>query len=224
VPSLRLTGVNLSFGPESIAVRALREVSAEFRHGEMTLLTGPSGSGKTSLLACIGCMLKPDAGAIEILGREVVRAPEPARIEIRRRQLGYVFQAFRLFGALTALENVELPLELNGVPAERRRARARELLEEMGLQRRMQARPAELSGGEKQRVAIARAIAHEPEIILADEPTAALDSKTAKVVAEILHGIAERHRKTVVVVTHDAKLEPYAHRVMRMEDGALANA
>jgi putative ABC transport system ATP-binding protein len=184
---------------------------------------GPSGSGKTTLLSVLGCLLKPDDGAVFVNGRDVTMATEEERTAIRRDQLGFVFQAFRLFESLTALENVALPLEIAGQNGEQSRAKAEQFLDLLEMVNKKHLKPAELSGGEKQRVAIARALMRDPKILLADEPTASLDTKAGMLIAGILQGIAREQHRTVVVVSHDERLRAFATNVVWLRDGRVEN-
>lgn len=210
-----------SYGEGKTAVHALRGVTLEVRGGEVLLLMGPSGSGKTTLLSVIGCILQATSGSVRIEGRETVGLPESALPEFRLRHFGFVFQGFNLFPALTARENVELALHLRGERGSAARRQAAALLDQMGLAAQMNSLPADLSGGEKQRVAIARAVAGEPRILLADEPTAALDFESGQTVLEILRALARAHGRAVVVVTHDQRVLRYGDRIVRIEDGRI---
>jgi putative ABC transport system ATP-binding protein len=202
-------------------LRALSDVDLEIRSGQLTLLMGPSGSGKTTLLSILGCILRASSGNLELLGEEVTALPESALPRLRRDRIGFVFQGFNLFPALTAAENVALALDLRGVGAKAARGRSEELLLEVGLKDRMHAFPADLSGGQKQRVAIARALAGDPPILLADEPTAALDSTSGRTVIELLERLAHQHARAVVMVTHDPRVLSYGDRILHLEDGRL---
>jgi putative ABC transport system ATP-binding protein len=200
---------------------AVADVSLTVHAGEIVLISGPNGSGKTTLLSMFGCLLLPTSGTLTVLGRSV-RKSRPAELGLFRRQkLGFVFQAFRLLDGLTVLENVELPLYLNGCNRRETRKRARALLARLGIARKESVRASRLSGGEKQRVAIARALANEPQLILADEPTGNLDSHGGQEVIELLTTSAAASGTTVVIVSHDQRIERFADRVIRMEDGRL---
>jgi putative ABC transport system ATP-binding protein len=218
--SLLLHGVELTYGRGAAAVRALRGVDIEFRPGQLSLLLGPSGSGKTSLLQVAGCLLHPTAGEVRILGRGVGDLDQEALAGVRRRHVGFIFQHYHLFPALKAWENVGVALHMKGVRGEAIRTHSFDLLRRVGLGDRVEHLPAELSGGQKQRVAVARALAGDPEILLADEPTAALDGQTGHGVAELLRGLAEQGR-TVVVVTHDPRMLDVGHRILTLEDGRI---
>ena len=205
----------------STKVRALSEVTLEIQTGQVTLLMGPSGSGKTTLLSILGCILRASSGRLELLGEDVTILPEKQLPRIRREAIGFVFQGFNLFPTLHALENVVLAMDVRGVGAASARKRAEELLIDVGLQDRMHAFPADLSGGQKQRVAIARALAGDPPILLADEPTAALDSTSGRAVIELLQRLAHQHNRAVVMVTHDPRVLSYGDRILHLEDGRL---
>src|SRR5262245_61742208 len=187
----------------------------------MTLVMGPSGSGKTTLLSVIGCLLTPDCGAMSLMGRSAAGLSEKAKGELRRRTIGYVFQAFRLFRSLTALENVLVALEIAGCHGRRAHAIALQALERVGLAGKLRLKPDELSGGEKQRVAIARALVNNPPVILADEPTASLDSVAGAQIAELLLKLAEEEKRLVVVVSHDPRWLSFGHRSVILRDGQV---
>jgi len=202
---------------------ALRGVDLDAHAGELLMLMGPSGSGKTTLLSIMGCILTATSGSVQIAGREVVGLSEKQLPALRLEHIGFVFQGFNLFPTLTAGENVELMLDLKGISAVRAKKRAQELLEQVGLGRKYNSFPADLSGGQKQRVAIARALAGDPRIILADEPTAALDSHTGRNVMEMMSDLAHKRDRAVVIVTHDSRVLNFADRIVRIEDGAIAS-
>ncbi|MBV9761795.1 MAG: ABC transporter ATP-binding protein [Acidobacteriaceae bacterium] len=221
-PVASVSDVGKTYGSGAAAVRALNHVSLEIRAGELVLLEGPSGSGKTTLLSVLGCILKPTSGSVKIAGREVSGLPEHRLPEVRLRHVGFVFQFFNLLPALTARENVQIPLDLKGVAAGEAKRKAAELLKAMGLGSKLDALPGALSGGEKQRVAIVRAIASEPDLLLADEPTAALDSSSGRGVMELLRECRRQQGRAVVAVSHDPRLREFADRIVRLEDGRLA--
>ncbi len=216
-----LEQVKVSFGRGAARINALSDVTLTLAPGGLTLVMGPSGSGKTTLLSVLGCLLKPDAGAITLLGNKLSALTQTELGRLRQQYIGYVFQAFRLFHSLTALENVMLTLELAGESRRATRSRAAEALAQVGLSNKLDLKPDELSGGEKQRVAIARALIKNPPIILADEPTASLDGASGLQIAEMLQQVAERDRRIVVVVSHDPRLMAFAKRIIQIEDGRL---
>ena len=208
-------------GPGKGSFTAVADVSLTVSSGETIVVSGPNGSGKTTLLSMLGCLLQPTSGTLAVLGRCVQQA-RPVELEMFRRQkLGFVFQAFRLLDGLTVLENVELPLRLNGCNRLEARERARELLARMGIAGKEALRASRLSGGEKQRVAIARSLANQPQLILADEPTGNLDSRGGKEVIELLKASSVASGTTIVIVSHDQRIDRFANRVIRMEDGRL---
>jgi putative ABC transport system ATP-binding protein len=198
---------------------ALDGVNLHVAEKGMVVVLGPSGSGKSSLLHVIGAMDRPTAGEVNVAGQALHALPERELTRFRRQTVGFVFQSFNLIPNLSALENVMLPMEFNGVPSEARRRRARELLERVELGRRLSHRPRELSGGEQQRVAIARALANDPPVVLADEPTGNLDSAMGQLIYELLKEISRD--RTVVVVTHAEPLAQMADTVLRIKDGRL---
>lgn len=203
---------------------ASHDVNLRVRPGEIVLIMGPSGSGKTTLLSMAGLLLSPTEGSIRVRGRDVTTLSGSQLSALRLRAIGFVFQAYNLLGALTARENVEIVLNLAGVKGAAARDRATGLLQMLGLGRRLEHRPADLSGGEKQRVAIARALANDPPLILADEPTGNLDSKTGQEVMELLCcGLGREQGRAIVVVSHDHRLRQIADRVLWLEDGRLTD-
>lgn len=220
-PILETRGASKIYGEGDTRVVAVDAVSLSLSRGEVLLIMGPSGSGKTTLLSMMGCILRPTAGEIHIEGRKVSALSETELPEVRRHYLGFVFQSFNLFPSLTTQENVELVLRLKQGNAQQVRVRALELLERVGLARRAHLYPEDLSGGEKQRTALARALAGDPPILLADEPTANLDSRTGQDVLALLRGLAEQSDKAVAIVSHDPKAEAQAHRVVVLEDGRI---
>ncbi len=201
--------------------RALNSINLEIEEGEVTLLMGPSGSGKTTLLSIIGSIVRPTAGSVTICGIEIQSLSEEDRSVVRLSHIGFVFQTYNLFSALTAGQNVAIALELKGITGGSQRAEARRLLDAVGIADRESSFPANLSGGQKQRVAIARALAGMPSIILADEPTAALDWGTGRQVLGILRELAHAQSRTVLIVTHDARAADFADRTIYMKDGSV---
>jgi putative ABC transport system ATP-binding protein len=214
--------ITKTYSEGAAAVHALDGVDLDVEHGEMVLLMGPSGSGKTTLLSIMGCILRPSSGSVRIGGQEVTTLGERALPKVRLDHVGFVFQGFNLFPALTAEENVALALNLKGISGQKARRRASELLEGVGLGDKSSTYPAHLSGGQKQRVAIARALAVEPEILLADEPTASLDSRSGRTVLEMLRNLAHSEKRAVVIVTHDSRAMEFADRIVRIQDGRVA--
>ncbi len=210
-----------SYGAGETAVHALRGVDLDVHAGEVLLMMGPSGSGKTTLLSIMGGILQATGGSVAIAGREIVGLPERALPEVRLRHIGFVFQGFNLFPALTAAENVAIALDLRGIRGREADRRALAALDAVGLADRAHHRPGDLSGGQKQRVAIARALVGEPDIVLADEPTAALDHTSGERVLDLLRRVATEQRRAVVLVTHDPRTLPYADRIVHIEDGVL---
>ena len=200
------------------AVAALSEVDFTVPPGEFTALVGPSGSGKSTLLNLIGGLDRPSGGEIRVDGLALGAASEEELVRYRRGRVGFIFQSFNLLPTLSALENVEAPLMLAGIPRRARRERAAALLDSVGLAPRMAHRPNELSGGEKQRVAIARALANRPSLLLADEPTGNLDSKTGGAVLELLCGLLKAQGLTMIMVTHDPEVAARANRIIHLRD------
>jgi putative ABC transport system ATP-binding protein len=220
-PLARLVGIAKTYGRGENAVAALTGASLDIHPGEVLLIEGPSGSGKTTLISILGLLLTPTAGEIWLEGENVAGLGERALPALRARNFGFVFQGFNLFPALSAVENVAIAIRMKNPRAAGADAEARRLLEQVGLGPRMHHAPADLSGGQKQRVAIARALGGDPPILIGDEPTAALDTRTALSVMELLRELATTQRRAVVVVTHDPRLERFADRVVRVEDGQI---
>jgi putative ABC transport system ATP-binding protein len=218
--SLAAEDMSVSYGMGAATVLALDRVSAEFHRGEVTLLMGASGSGKTTLLSILGCLRKPDSGRVTVLGSDVTRARDSELVNIRRDHIGFVFQFFRLFRSLTAMENVQMGLDLSG-EADRGRDTARRALDAVGLGGKQHLLPQQMSGGERQRVAIARALVKNPGILLADEPTAALDRTSGSQVAELIRSSVKARGIVAVVATHDTRLAAIADRVIEIRDGRL---
>jgi putative ABC transport system ATP-binding protein len=210
------------FGAGASAARALNGVDLEVAPGEVVLLMGPSGSGKTTLLSIIGCILRQTAGRVRVCGKDVAELGRRDLAKLRLRKIGFVFQDFNLLPALSAVENVEMPLELAGLRGERARRQALEALAKVGLESKVGALPADLSGGEKQRVAIARALINQPSLLLADEPTAALDFGHGREILERLRDSAHQKGCGVVIVPHDSRAREFADRIVCLEDGRLA--
>jgi putative ABC transport system ATP-binding protein len=220
-PTIVARDIDKSFGSGRTATPVLRGVSLELARGESVFLIGPSGSGKTTLLSLLGCILTADRGQIEVLGQDVSRLAPEQRAAFRRNHIGFVFQNFNLFPTLSALDNVRLALCIRGVAARAAKRRAGELLEQVGLSHRARLRPSRLSTGECQRVAIARALAGDPAILMADEPTAALDAENGQAVMRLFTDLVRDRRSTLLVVTHDNRIFPFADRILRLSDGRL---
>jgi putative ABC transport system ATP-binding protein len=217
----KVENVTRSFMIGRVETQALRGVDLSIQNGEFTALVGPSGSGKTTLLQLIGCLDKPSSGRVYINGKDVSKLNRNQRADIRRGTIGYVFQFFALIPTLTAYENIEMPLLLIKQHASERRARIKQLLEWVDLSDRAHHRPDQLSGGEQQRVAIARALSTEPSLILADEPTANLDTSNGKQIMEIMTRLNQETGVTFVFATHDPRVIKYARRVITLRDGLI---
>jgi len=216
--------VEKTLGRGAGQVQALRGIDLSLRRGELTLLMGPSGSGKTTLLLILGCMLTPSSGSVTVCGVPTADADKEGLAKIRRDHIGFVFQSFHLFPTLTAAQNVQLALDIRRERGRKAREKSRQALKMVGLEQKMRARPLELSGGEQQRVAIARAIVADPSVVLADEPTAALDTDNGQTIMRILASIAHDRERAVLVVTHDPRVVPFADRIIHIEDGRLVDA
>ncbi|HEY2286071.1 MAG TPA: ABC transporter ATP-binding protein [Streptosporangiaceae bacterium] len=220
---IELHQVSKSYGHGDAEVQALHEVSLAALQGEMVAVMGPSGSGKSTLLTIAGTLEDPTTGEVLIAGRPVRNMSKGAQAQLRRRTIGYVFQDFNLLPGLTAAENVSLPLELDGMSARRARHAALAALDELGLDSRAAHYPDQLSGGERQRVAIARAMVGDRQLVLADEPSGALDSVNGEAVMQLLHGACKNDGMTAIVVTHDAQLASWADRVIFIRDGQVTD-
>lgn len=218
---LGVEGASVSFGQEEARVRVLHDVFLSFEPGTLSVVMGPSGSGKTTLLSMLGCLLSPDEGSVFVDGVVVNEISEAERTAIRQKKIGFVFQAFRLFHSLNALDNVMLGFEIRDPAAPHREEMARDLLLQFGLGDKLHQEPNELSPGEKQRVAIARALAGDPPILLADEPTASLDAEAGRNICQILRSQVDEEGRTVVVVSHDPRWEKFADRTITLCDGRV---
>lgn len=222
--TLQIAHVTKRYGSGPTEVTAVRDVSFTISPGEVVLIMGPSGSGKTTLLSMLGALLKPTEGAIQLNGTTISALAENRLPDIRLKQFGFIFQDFNLLSALTALENVAIVAELAGAKSGAARRKAASLLTELGLGERLNFLPEKLSGGEKQRVAISRALINDPDLILADEPTANLDSKIGHEIMRLLRSIAKEQGRSVVIVSHDQRIKDIADRVLWLEDGEFKEA
>jgi len=220
-PVIEAVEVAKVLGTGAAKVEALKGVSLSVRGGELALLMGPSGSGKTTLLSVLGCMLQPTTGTVRVQGHSTEGASAEDLARLRRDHIGFVFQTYHLFPTLNATDNVRLALEVREARAASTVAKAKEALAQVGLAHKARAYPRALSSGEQQRVAIARAIVADASIILADEPTAALDGDNGRTTMKILNSLAKDHARGVLVVTHDPRLLPFADRVIHIEDGRI---
>jgi putative ABC transport system ATP-binding protein len=220
---VRLQGVNKDYGEDEVVVHALRGVDLTLQAGDFAAMCGPSGSGKSTLLNIIGGLDKPTSGSVEVDGREITRLSRTEITRLRRDRLGFVFQSYNLIPVLTALENAEYVLMLQGMPQDQRRERVAGLLREVGLAGMENRFPRELSGGQQQRVAIARAIATEPALVLADEPTANVDSKTGEALLDLMRRLNEEKGTTFLFSTHDPAVMKHARRLVVLKDGQITH-
>jgi putative ABC transport system ATP-binding protein len=218
---LQVQNIKKSYHMGRVVVPALRGVSFDVEEGEFLTILGPSGSGKSTLLHLIGCLDRPDEGEILFEGRNVLILNDDELAELRLKRIGFVFQFFNLLPRLTALENVKIPLALAGISDKEADERARKLLEMVGLGERLNHRPSELSGGEQQRVAIARALINNPKLVLADEPTGNLDTKSGWEIVNLMRKLNEDIRQTFIVVTHDPQIAEAADRIIYLKDGLI---
>jgi len=219
-PILRVRNLSKTYMQGKIPVHALSDVSFDVQKGEFLSIVGPSGSGKSTFLSMIGLLDRPTKGSVFIDGVEVTKATDSEAPKIRREKIGFVFQHFNLIPTLSAFENVDIAMRFARVPKNKRKERATDLLTRMGLRDRMNHKPSELSGGEQQRVAIARAMANNPAIILADEPTGEVDTKTRDMIVELLRGLSEKGQ-TILIVTHDTSVSARTRRIIKMLDGKI---
>lgn len=217
-------GVDMVFQSGTQRFQALKNIDLDIYRGDIQLLMGPSGSGKTTLLSILGGILTPTAGSVCLLGQDLTRMSRSQLARFRLKNIGFIFQEFNLFPALTALENIVVALEMKGIKGRSARQEALRLLEQVELDSKASNLPRDLSGGQKQRVAIARALAGDPHFIMADEPTAALDSRSGQAVVALLRRLAKEQGRTVVMVTHDSRIIEEADRVVHIEDGALQSS
>ena len=221
-PLIDLHGIEKTYRVGTQAVHAVRGVDLTVEHGEYLAIMGSSGSGKSTLMNLLGCLDTPTSGTYRLAGQDVSRLGEDELAVVRNQQVGFVFQTFNLLPRSTALQNVELPLVYAGKGAGERRERAHHALEQVGLSDRTHHRPSELSGGQRQRVAIARALVTEPSLVLADEPTGNLDSRTSEEIMALL-GELDRGGRTLILVTHEADIAAFTRRIIRLHDGRIAS-
>jgi putative ABC transport system ATP-binding protein len=215
--------IRMALGAGAGRVEALKGINLSLAGGELTLLMGPSGSGKTTLLSVLGCMLSPTSGSVNIRGRAITGLDAEELAQVRRENIGFVFQSYHLFPTLTAAENVRLSLDVRGDRSREARAKANQALATVGLAHKADSFPRALSGGEQQRVAVARAIVGDPSVILADEPTAALDSENGQAVMTVLAELAKDPSRAMFIVTHDPRIMPFADRILHIEDGRIVD-
>jgi len=218
---IELKNVWKTYQMGEVQVHALRGINLAIKKGSFLAITGPSGSGKSTLMNLVGCLDLPSKGTIYLEKKDISHLSESDLAQIRGKKIGFIFQQFNLIPTLTALENVALPMIFQGVPEAKRNKRAEKLLTVVDLNDRMEHKPSELSGGQRQRVAIARSLANNPEVLLADEPTGNLDSKTGKIVMELLRKLNKDEKKTIILVTHDMYLTKYAHVKIHIKDGEI---
>lgn len=218
---LELKDVWKIYSMKGVETDALRGVNLKIEAGQYAAIVGPSGSGKSTLMHILGCLDTPTKGKVLIDGRDVSEMNDDQLALIRRQKIGFVFQAYNLITSLNAIENVALPMRFSGYGKSEAFRKAKELLARVGLEKRMDHKPNEMSGGEQQRVAVARALINEPEIILADEPTGNLDTKTGKEIFELVEGLHTKTKKTLIIVTHDLNLAQRAHQEIRIKDGEI---
>ena len=221
--AVKCENIKKHYGTKLARVEALRGVSFESYAGELLMIVGPSGCGKTTLLSIISSILDQDEGKCLIFDQNINALENDKRVTYRGKNIGFIFQSFNLIPMLTALENAALPLVINGEETELALARAKELLTEMGLEKRLHAFPEQMSGGEQQRVAICRGCIHNPQVIVCDEPTSALDHKTGQLVMEMFRKMALTQESSLIIVTHDARIFDFADRILEMEDGKIIN-
>ena len=219
-PILELIGINKIYSIENMEVRALDNVDVQLMEGEYTVIMGASGSGKSTLLNLLGCLDRPTNGRYMLAGEDVSQLPDSKLSKIRSNRIGFIFQSYNLIPQLNVLENIEVPLYYQDVPEKEARRRATELAVRMGLKNRLLHRPTQLSGGQQQRVAIARSLVNDPVVMLADEPTGNLDSKTGEEILELIDEL-NAEGKTIVMVTHDNNIADRAHRVLFLRDGKI---
>ena len=220
-PAVRTEAIWKTFHQEAEEVHAVRDVSLAIEQGEFTALAGPSGSGKTTLLNLIGGLTRPTQGRVSVAGQDLTKMSNRELAQLRLARIGFVFQAYNLLPVLTAMENAEFPMLLQGIPPEDRRRRVRELFEKTGLTGLEERRPGKLSGGQQQRVAVIRAVVGEPALVLADEPTANLDSAASEALLDVMYGLNQELGVTFAFATHDARVMERSRRLVRMVDGGI---
>jgi putative ABC transport system ATP-binding protein len=223
VSVVRMRGVDKSYRVGTVDVQALKGISLDIEPGTFTVIIGPSGSGKTTLLNLVGAIDAPTAGTVELCGQDLRSLEDDALSAFRARHVGFVFQGFSLLPVLSAYENVEYPLLLVGMGASERRSRALAMLDAVGLSDQRDRRPNELSGGQKQRVAVARALVKQPDVVLADEPTANLDTRTGASIIELMHDVQAKFNTTFIFSTHDPQLMSHSDRTFAVRDGRLVS-
>ena len=217
----RLRGISKSFGDGESRIKVLKGIDLDVRSGDITMLVGPSGCGKTTLISIIAGTLAADEGELNVFGHDLRRLSAARTTRFRAQNIGFIFQAFNLIPTLTCVENVSVPLLIQGVSASKAEKKAKEVLDKVGLAERFHHRPSQLSGGQQQRVAIARALVHEPRLIICDEPTAALDAKNGHIVMELFEHVARGQDRAVLIVTHDNRIFHHANRIASMDDGQV---
>lgn len=220
-PLARVVDLYKAYRHGTVVAPVLRGVNMVIERGECVFLVGPSGCGKSTLLSILGCILTPDEGQVQLFGHDVQRLSRHAQTRLRRERMGFVFQRFHLIRGLTVYDNVLVPLRLQGWGPRKAKARVTELLEAVGLADKASASPKNLSAGQCQRIAFARALVTDPELILADEPTASLDDRSGQEAMNLLRNLIKQQNKTAVVVTHDTRIFPYADRIYAMHDGVI---
>src|SRR5262245_20857485 len=221
IAAVACVGVTKEFGVNGTKTLALRGVDVNVNDGQLTLLVGPSGCGKTTLISIIAGLLNPTQGSVAVLGTDLSKLSGRGLVEFRAKNIGFVFQQYNLLPALSAAENAAVPLIINGWPRAKAVAKARAMLATVGLERRADAFPSQMSGGEQQRVAIARALIHEPRLLVCDEPTSALDAKSGQTVMDLIKQVAVQPGRAVIVVTHDSRVFDFGDRIVEMSDGRI---
>jgi len=222
-PIITLENVRRTYQMGEVEVQALRDADLKIKENEFVAIIGPSGSGKSTLMHMIGCLDRPSSGKIFLDGIDISKLNDSGLARLRGKKIGFIFQFFNLYPTLTAKENVELPMLILEVDRKERERRALELLEIVGLKKRIEHLPSQLSGGERQRVAIARALANDPSILLADEPTGNLDTKTGSEIMKFLNKLQKEKKLTIVMVTHELHIARYAERIIHVKDGKIIN-